>query len=156
MRVGLCAFVTALLFPVAASAHTDAGWQLAFRWPAAGLVTSPYGQDGSRWHPGIDIGVLRSLDVRAAAEGVVVQVGYVRGYEGYGSVVLVKHESGYSTLYAHLSRPLVVVGEHVWQGQRIALAGCTGWCTGTHLHFEMRLRGRPVNPLTFQRASLRP
>jgi len=146
MRVGLCAVVTALLFPAASSAHTDAGWQLAFRWPADGTVTSPYGQDGGRWHPGIDIGILRSLDVRAAAAGVVVQVGYVRGYEGYGSVVLVEHESGYSTLYAHLSRPLVALGDHVWQGQRLALAGCTGWCTGTHLHFELRHHDVAIDP----------
>ncbi|HXE93397.1 MAG TPA: M23 family metallopeptidase [Gaiellaceae bacterium] len=146
MRRGLCAIFVALLFPAAASAHTDAGWQLAFRWPAEGTITSPFGHDGARWHPGLDIGILRSLDVRAAAEGVVTQVGFVRGYEGYGSVVLVRHGDGYSTLYAHLSRPLVHVGEHVWQAERIALAGCTGWCTGTHLHFELRHRGIPIDP----------
>lgn len=146
MRVGLCAVATALLFPAGAAAHTDAGWQLAFRWPADGTVTSPYGQDGGRWHSGVDIGTLRSLDVRAAAPGVVVQVGSVRGYEGYGNVVLVEHESGYSTLYAHLSRPLASIGEHVWQGQRIGLAGCTGWCTGTHLHFELRHHNVAIDP----------
>ena len=70
----------------------------------------------------------------------------MRGYEGYGSVVLVRHGDGYSTLYAHLSRPLEHVGEHVWQAERIALAGCTGWCTGTHLHFELRHRGIPIDP----------
>jgi murein DD-endopeptidase MepM/ murein hydrolase activator NlpD len=153
MRRGLCAIFVVLLFPAAASAHTDAGWQLAFRWPADGTITSSFGHDGARWHPGLDIGILRSLDVRAAAEGVVTQVGFVRGYEGYGSVVLVRHSDGYSTLYAHLSRPLVHVGEHVWQAERIALAGCTGWCTGTHLHFELRRLGRPVDPLRFRQKS---
>ena len=74
------------------------------RWPADGTVTSPFGQDGVRWHPGLDIGILRSLDVTAAADGVVTQVGFVRGYEGYGNVVLVRHATGYATLYAHLSR----------------------------------------------------
>ena len=70
----------------------------------------------------------------------------VQGYEGYGSVVLVQHRAGYATLYAHLSRALVRVGEHVLQGGRIGLAGCTGWCTGTHLHFEVRYRNVAIDP----------
>ena len=69
MRLGLCAAIAALLFPAVAAAHTDAGWQLALRWPADGTVTSPYGQDGYRWHSGLDIGILRSLEVVAAADG---------------------------------------------------------------------------------------
>jgi murein DD-endopeptidase MepM/ murein hydrolase activator NlpD len=146
MRWGLCAAVAALLFPMAAAAQTDAGWQLELGWPADGTITSPYGQDGHRWHPGLDIGILRSLDVRAAADGVVTQIGYVQGYEGYGSVVLVQHRSGYLTLYAHLSRSLVRVGQPVWQGERIALAGCSGSCTGTHLHFELRYRNVAIDP----------
>jgi murein DD-endopeptidase MepM/ murein hydrolase activator NlpD len=146
MRLGLCAAIAALLFPAAAAAHTDAGWQLALGWPADGTVTSPYGQDGYRWHPGIDIGILRSLDVHAAADGVVTQVGFIQGYEGYGSVVLVQHRAGYATLYAHLSSPLAQVGEHVLRGERIGLAGCTGWCTGTHLHFELRYRNVAMDP----------
>ena len=113
MRLGLCAAIAALLLPAVAAAHTDAGWQLALRWPADGTVTSPYGQDG---------------------------------YQGYGSVVLVQHRAGYATLYAHLSRPLAHVGEHVLQGQRIGIAGCTGWCTGTHVHFEVRYRNVPIDP----------
>lgn len=146
MRRGLCVVFLALLFPAVASAHTDAGWQLSLGWPASGTITSPYGQDGDRWHPGLDIGILRSLDVTAAADGVVTQVGFVQGYEGYGNVVLVRHRAGYATLYAHLSQALVRVGERVSQGQSIAVAGCTGWCTGTHLHFEVRSRGRAIDP----------
>jgi murein DD-endopeptidase MepM/ murein hydrolase activator NlpD len=146
MRRGLCAALAALLFPAVASAHTDAGRQLSLRWPADGTITSPFGQDGYRWHPGLDIGILRSLDVRAAAAGTVATIGYVRGYEGYGSVVLVAHDDGYSTLYAHLSRALVHPGQVVGQGEAIGIAGCTGWCTGTHLHFELRYRGVPVDP----------
>jgi murein DD-endopeptidase MepM/ murein hydrolase activator NlpD len=76
----------------------------------------------------------------------VTQVGYVPGYAGYGSVVRVQHRGGYSTLYAHLSRPLVRVGRQVWQGQRIGIAGCTGWYTGTHLHFELRYRNVAIDP----------
>jgi murein DD-endopeptidase MepM/ murein hydrolase activator NlpD len=146
MRLGLCAAFVALLFPGVASAHTEGGRELLFRWPADGSVTSPYGQDGSRWHPGIDIGILRSLDVRAAASGFVAQVGFVRGFDGYGSLVLIQHGDSYSTLYAHLSRPLVQVGDYVGQGQLIGEAGCTGWCSGTHVHFELRYRNIAIDP----------
>jgi murein DD-endopeptidase MepM/ murein hydrolase activator NlpD len=147
MARGFCAAVAAfLLLPGIASAHTEGGRQLVFRWPADGVVTSPYGQDGGRWHPGIDIGILNSLQVRAAASGLVTQIGFVRGFDGYGNVVVVQHGDGYATLYAHLSRPLVRVGDYVGQGQLIAEAGCTGWCTGTHLHFELRHRGVPIDP----------
>ena len=121
-------------------------------WPAQGTVTTPFGSG----HPGIDIGILRSLSVQAAQPGVVVRVGQPQGFEGYGNIVEVADGRGFTSLYAHLAGWRVRVGEQVWQGERLGTAGCTGWCTGTHLHFEMRLRGRPVNPLTFQRASLRP
>ena len=109
-------------------------------------MTSPYGNDGGRWHPGLDIGILQSLDVRAAADGVVMLAGYMPGYDGYGAIVAVALRNGYSTLYAHLSQPLVRPGQRVEAGQRIGIAGCTGWCTGTHLHFELRYRGVAVDP----------
>jgi murein DD-endopeptidase MepM/ murein hydrolase activator NlpD len=143
---GLCVAIAALFFPAAAAAHTDFGPQLAFEWPAQGTITSPFGQDGYRWHSGLDIGILRSPDVRAASAGVVRKVGYIPGYDGYGSVVVVELGGGFSTLYAHLSRPLALVGQAVSAGQLIGIAGCTGWCTGTHLHFELRYRGRPMDP----------
>ncbi len=119
-------------------------------WPAAGTVTSPYGDDAGRWHPGIDIGILRSLAVRAAEPGRVIAVGEQRGYEGYGNVVQVAVGHGYTGLYAHLAGWSVRVGDRVEAGQRIGTAGCTGSCSGTHLHFELRLRGRPVDPLRFR------
>lgn len=147
MRRGLCVAIASLFFPTAASAHTDFGPQLTLRWPAEGTITSPFGQDGSRWHTGLDIGILRSLDIRAASAGVVTKVGYVPGYAGYGNVVVVALGGGFSTLYAHLSRPLARRGQEVAPGQLIGIAGCTGWCTGTHLHFELRYRGRPMSPL---------
>ena len=140
------ALVAVFLFPAAAAARTDAGWQVSLQLPAQGTITSPFGRDGSRWHPGLDIGILRSLDVRAAADGVVVLAGYMPGYDGYGAIVAVQHREGYSTLYAHLSQPLVHSGQRVRVGQRIGIAGCTGWCTGTHLHFELRFQGLPVDP----------
>ena len=147
MKWGLCAaLAAAFLFPAAAAARTDAGWQVSLQWPAQGTITSPFGRDGSRWHPGLDIGILRSLDVRAAADGVVVLAGYMPGYDGYGAIVAVQHREGYSTLYAHLSEPLVHRGQRVRAGQKIGIAGCTGSCTGTHLHFELRFQGLPVDP----------
>ena len=147
MRPGVvCAVLLALVFPAAATAHTDAGWQVSLQWPAEGTITSPFGRDGYRWHPGLDIGILRSLDVRAAADGVVASTGYVTGYDGYGDLVVLAHRYGYSTLYAHLSRALVHPGQVVERGQLIAEAGCTGWCTGTHLHFELRHDDLPVDP----------
>jgi murein DD-endopeptidase MepM/ murein hydrolase activator NlpD len=146
VRLLLIAALAALLFPASAAAHTDAGRQLSLRWPADGTVTSPFGLDGYRWHPGLDIGILRSLDVRAAATGVVTNAGYIPGYEGYGASVVVALRDGYTTLYAHLSRSLVHPGQWVWPGERIGIAGCTGWCTGTHLHFEVRYLGVPIDP----------
>jgi murein DD-endopeptidase MepM/ murein hydrolase activator NlpD len=109
-------------------------------------VTSPFGIDGYRWHPGLDIGILRSLRVRAASPGRVLSAGYIPGYEGYGNVVLLDLGDAYTALYAHLAQPLVRVGQRLAAGQRIGVAGCTGWCTGTHLHFELRHSNRAVDP----------
>ena len=122
-------------------------------WPAQGTVTSPFGNDGGRWHPGIDIGILHSSAVRAAESGRVVAVGERRGFEGYGNLVKVSLGNGWVALYAHLAGWRVRVGEHVAAGQRLGTAGCTGWCTGTHLHFELRRFGRPVDPLRFRQKS---
>ena len=121
-------------------------------WPASGTVTSPFGDDGGRWHPGLDIGVLRSLAVRAAQPGRVVAVGPRRGFEGYGNLVQVALGGGYVALYAHLAGWRVRTGDEVVAGQRLGTAGCTGWCTGTHLHYELRHDGRAVSPLRFFRA----
>jgi murein DD-endopeptidase MepM/ murein hydrolase activator NlpD len=142
----ILAALAALLSPASAAAHTDAGWQVSLRWPAQGTITSPYGRDGYRWHPGLDIGSLRSLDVRAAAPGRVRLVGAPPGFSGYGTVVTIGVGGGFETLYAHLSTPRVRPGQVVEAGDPIGLAGCTGWCTGTHLHFELRYRGRAVDP----------
>jgi murein DD-endopeptidase MepM/ murein hydrolase activator NlpD len=116
-------------------------------WPAQGTITTPFGGG----HPGIDIGILRSLAIRAAQPGTVIAVGQPRGYEGYGNVVEIADGRGYTSLYAHLSGWRVRVGDQIAQGQRLGTAGCTGWCTGTHLHFEMRFRGQAVDPLRFRR-----
>jgi murein DD-endopeptidase MepM/ murein hydrolase activator NlpD len=135
-----------LICTAPAAAHTDSGPGLSMQWPASGIVTRGYGYDGSEWHPGIDIGTLSSLDVAAAAAGVVEAVGYVPHYDGYGEVVLVNLGNGLEALYAHLSSVGVEAGDWVHPGQRLGRAGCTGYCTGTHLHFELRERGLAFDP----------
>ncbi len=142
--MGIAALLTALVLHVNA---VQARQQLLAHpaLPAQGTITSPFGRDGARWHPGIDIGILRSLAVRAAVPGRVIHVGQVRGYEGYGNVVIVRSR-GYQELYGHLAAWRVRVGQRVVPGQHIATAGCTGWCTGTHLHFEVRRNGKPMSP----------
>jgi murein DD-endopeptidase MepM/ murein hydrolase activator NlpD len=126
---------------------TDSGRQLSLEWPVDGRLNSPYGWDGGRPHSGLDLGVLRSLDVRAAEDGVVMRVGWIAGYEGYGVIVEVQLNERYSTLYAHLSKATVRVGQSVIAGDRLGVAGCTGSCTGTHLHFELRDREVPIDPM---------
>ena len=116
-------------------------------WPAQGTITTPFIPGG---HPGIDIGILRSLTIRAAAPGRVRMVGERQGFEGYGKVVMVDVGGGYQTLYAHLSHIRVHPGQELEADQRIGIAGCTGWCTGTHLHFEVRLHGQAVDPMRIQ------
>jgi murein DD-endopeptidase MepM/ murein hydrolase activator NlpD len=148
MRSLVAALAAALLLAPAASAHTDSPRQLAFAWPAQGSVTTTFGpQPGGSFHPGLDIGSLTLLTIAAAAPGVVLAVGEPAGFEGYGNVVLVDVGGGVEALYAHLASWSVGVGDAVASGEPIAVAGCTGWCTGTHLHFELRSDGEPFDPL---------
>jgi murein DD-endopeptidase MepM/ murein hydrolase activator NlpD len=144
---GLVVVVFALALVPSAYGWTDGGRQLSLDWPAEGRLNSQFGWDGNRPHSGLDIGVLRSLDVYAAEEGVVTHVGWVTGYEGYGMIIGVQLNERYSTLYAHLSSASVRVGQRVVAGERLGIAGCTGWCTGTHLHFELRDRDVPIDPM---------
>jgi murein DD-endopeptidase MepM/ murein hydrolase activator NlpD len=123
--------------------------RLVLSWPADGVLTDGFGPRWGRMHLGLDIGILRSLGVRAAASGFVSAVGWLPGYEGYGQVVIVDVGEGYSVLYAHLSSTAVSVGEWLPAGAVVGAAGCTGSCTGTHLHLELRHRGVPVDPLPF-------
>jgi murein DD-endopeptidase MepM/ murein hydrolase activator NlpD len=139
----LCALVCA----PSAAARIEGERQLSLEWPAEGRLNSPFGWDAGRPHSGLDIGVLSSLDIRAAEQGVVTRVGWVPGYEGYGLIVEVRLNERYTTLYAHLARASVHVGQRVSVGERLGIAGCTGWCTGTHLHFELRRRGVAVDPM---------
>ena len=156
LPVILCALACASAVPASARPDGDLDAYLDYRasvvvleWPATGTLTDGFGPRWGRLHAGIDVGVLRSLDVRAAAAGSVSRAGWLRGYEGYGQVVLVDLGGGYETMYAHLARIDVRPGTWVVPGQHLGLAGCTGSCTGTHLHFELHERGRAVDPMPF-------
>jgi murein DD-endopeptidase MepM/ murein hydrolase activator NlpD len=118
----------------------------ALAWPADGTITDGFGPRWGRMHTGIDIGILRSPNVVAAASGRVGAIGILTGYEGYGTVVLVELTGGFEALYAHLESSSVRLGQWVAAGERIGTAGCTGYCTGTHLHFELRRDGVAIDP----------
>jgi len=119
-------------------------------WPADGTLTARFGEwRGGHRHLGIDIGMLRTPRLRSVAEGVVRETGYVGGYAGYGQIVVLDLPGRYTALYAHLSRVGVRPGQRVRRGQTLGRAGCTGSCSGTHLHFEVLLGGEPLNPLRF-------
>jgi murein DD-endopeptidase MepM/ murein hydrolase activator NlpD len=125
--------------------HLTRAQTLEFSWPADGTVTTPF----TAYHHGLDIGMLHSLEVRAAAPGKVVSVGYATGFEGYGNIVLVQVTKDVVTLYAHLASYKVHPGEEIARGELLGVAGCTGYCTGTHLHFEVRQNGVAVDPRKF-------
>jgi murein DD-endopeptidase MepM/ murein hydrolase activator NlpD len=115
-------------------------------WPAPGAITSPFG--GGRHHPGIDIDGVTGDPAFAAGSGTVIDAGPApSGYSGYGNMVLIDHGGGLSTLYAHLSRVDVAVGQVVQQGQQIGAIGSTGFATGDHLHFEVRVDNKPEDPI---------
>jgi murein DD-endopeptidase MepM/ murein hydrolase activator NlpD len=120
----------------------------ALSWPARGMITSRYGWRYRQHHDGIDLAAPWGTPIHAARAGRVVLAGW---YYGYGRTVIIEHEGGLRTLYGHASRLLVRPGQVVRQGERIALVGCTGRCTGAHVHFEVRINGRPVNPLPYLR-----
>ncbi len=113
-------------------------------WPVHGLLTSSFGPRWGEFHRGIDIAVPYGSVVRASEAGVVTKSGW---YYGYGRVVVIDHENGLTTVYGHNSRLLVSAGDRVEKGQPIALAGSSGRSTGPHVHFEVHVNGRPVNPL---------
>jgi len=102
------------------------------------------------FHGGLDYKAKRGTPVGAAADGTVIKAGRMGGY---GKIVEVKHRNGYITRYAHLSRITVKVGDLVKSGERVGKVGSTGRSTGPHLHFEIRKRGKPVNPSTFMSAA---
>lgn len=117
--------------------------------PVPGAVTSPFGYRihpifGTRkLHTGWDLSAGGGEAIVAAADGVVVSAG-TRG--GYGNATVIDHGGALATLYAHQSSMAVSAGQQVERGQVIGYVGCTGYCTGAHLHFEVRVNGAPVDP----------
>ncbi|MGC4059598.1 MAG: M23 family metallopeptidase [Aquabacterium sp.] len=103
-----------------------------------------------RAHLGVDFGAPTGTPVRSVGDGVVVFAGQ---QNGYGNVVQLQHNGDRMTVYAHLSRIDVRRGQHVDQGTRIGAVGATGWATGPHLHFEFKVSGHQVDPMTIARAS---
>lgn len=120
-----------------------------FSWPVTGTITSPFGWRSNpfggapEFHQGLDIAAPTGTTVTAAAGGTVIMAQW---YGGYGNYILIDHGGGYSTGYGHLSAIYVTTGQSVQRGQAIGAVGSTGQSTGPHLHFEVRIAGKPVDP----------
>jgi murein DD-endopeptidase MepM/ murein hydrolase activator NlpD len=127
--------------PGAAEIIAKGGGQ--FLWPAGGRITQYF----VWYHKGLDIANKAAPGIAAANGGVVTYAGCLRW--GYGCHVRIDHGNGFATLYAHMSRYYVEKGDKVRRGQAIGQMGCTGRCTGTHVHFEIRKNGVLVNPLGY-------
>ena len=121
----------------------------AFSWPVSGTITSPFGWRSNpfggspEFHQGLDIAAPTGTTVTATASGTVI---LAQWYGGYGNYILIDHGGGYSSGYGHLSAIYVSVGQKIQKGQAIGAVGSTGQSTGPHLHFEIRLNGKPVDP----------
>jgi len=129
----------------------------SFGWPTPGYkrITSPYGprtytlngRKISSYHKGIDIGAPSGAKIVASNGGKVVTSAYNAG--GYGNYVIIDHGGGKMTVYGHMSKRGVSVGQSVSKGQQIGKVGSTGRSTGPHLHFEIRINGTAVNPINY-------
>lgn len=142
---------------ISRSSH-EAGMKVVsgFIKPISGRITSPFGWrthpifNSRSFHSGVDIGGQYNSGIRASNAGKVIYTGW---YGGYGKVVIIDHGeingTPISTLYAHMNSTRVSVGEFVSKGQVVGYEGTTGYSTGPHLHFEVRINGRPNNPLSY-------
>jgi murein DD-endopeptidase MepM/ murein hydrolase activator NlpD len=140
--------------------HQGDGGGLAtgrLQWPVRGPVTSGFGWrvhpifHVRRFHSGIDIAAAYGTPIHAADGGRVIFAGSGGMLYGYGNVIVIDHGRGLSTLYAHQSRFAVAAGALVRRGQVIGYVGSTGFSTGPHLHFEVRVNGVPVDPMGYLR-----
>lgn len=113
----------------------------------AGTLTSNYGSRWGSFHRGLDIAAPAGTPIYAAASGTVTYSGYNQG--GFGKLIIIDHNNGYQTYYAHCSSLYVQVGQKVSKGQNIAGVGSTGNSTGNHVHFELRSNGNPINPYDY-------
>lgn len=134
---------------IAGGGAEAAGGPGSFSWPVTGTITSPFGWRSNpfggspEFHQGLDIAAPSGTTVTAAAGGSVIMAQW---YGGYGNYILIDHGGGYSTGYGHLSAIYVSNGQSVKRGQAIGAVGSTGASTGPHLHFEVRIDGKPVDP----------
>lgn len=112
--------------------------------------TSGFGMRWGRMHAGTDFAAPHGTDIHATADGVVIHAGWL---SGYGKLIKIRHEFGIETRYAHLSNIRVKKGDRVSRGQHIGDMGNTGRSTGTHLHYEVRVNGKAVNPMTYIKAA---
>jgi murein DD-endopeptidase MepM/ murein hydrolase activator NlpD len=121
--------------------------------PTRGWLTSAFARERvhpilhlARPHEGVDVAAPMGAEIEAPAAGVVTDV---RWEDGYGNLLTIDHGYGLVTRYAHCSRILVVRGTRVKRGQKIALVGSTGLATGPHLHYEVWVNGKPVDPIKY-------
>lgn len=143
---------------------TKAPASSSFKWPCPGyyLITSGFGSRWGSFHYGIDVGNsgIRGADVVAAKSGTVIMANNSCTHDygkdescgcgwGWGNYCVIDHGDGYQTIYAHMSKCKVTVGQTVTQGQVLGNVGSTGWSTGDHLHFEVRIDGTAVDPMDF-------
>ena len=145
-------FASMLSANVAQSAAAAPAGPAAMQWPVAGEITSPFGERknpmgaGDDFHPGLDIAAEEGTPIAAACAGRVVAAG---PDGGYGNLIVVDDGNGVSTRYGHCSQIFARVGDTVMPGQTIGAVGSTGHSTGPHLHFEVRVNDRPVDPAAF-------
>ena len=116
----------------------------------ASRFTSGYGPRWGRMHNGTDFAAPHGTPIRSTADGVVTYVGW---QSAYGRLIKIKHDFGIETRYAHLSKFRVKKGQRVSRGQHIGDMGNTGRSTGTHLHYEIRIGGKPINPMKYIKAA---
>ena len=120
-------------------------------WPVQGPIASPFGprclaNGDCSFHPGIDIAAASGTPIRAAGSGTVIYAGWM---DGYGNLTVIDHGRGLATAYGHQSSIGVGMGAPVSQGSVIGNVGCTGYCFGPHLHFEVRVNGEVVDPMGY-------
>ena len=122
-------------------------------WPVDGPIASGFGartiEGHYEYHPGIDIAVMEGTPIRAALAGTVAFTQSEAESGGYGNYTCIDHGGGLSTCYAHQSAFAVNPGQAVEQGEVIGYSGCTGYCLGPHVHFEVRINGEVTDPLSY-------